>query len=70
MKKTTELRDALPPGSVMKIAEKLSVSHSLVSLVLAGKRANTAIIDEAITIIEEVKAKKEEQQRRLKEALS
>lgn len=68
--KTTRIREALPPGSIKQIAEKLSVSHTYVSLVLSGKRNNDEVIDAALAIIEEAKAKKEQQKRRFKEALS
>lgn len=65
-----EINKALPKRAVKLISEKLKVSHSLVSLVLSGKRENEAVLDAALDLIEETKQKRIEREDRLKNLLS
>lgn len=61
----TEINKALPKKAVTIIATKLGVSHTLVSLVLSGRRHNDLVIDAALDLIEDCKKKQDERIARL-----
>lgn len=67
--KLRDITAGLPKKAVSRIAKKLNVSHSLVSLVLAGKRENNAVIDAAIDLIEEEKKEAQEREQRINKLL-
>lgn len=60
----------LPKKGVKKIADKAGVSHSLVSLVLSGQRENELVLEKAIEVIEDEKARKQNLADRFKKAIS
>ncbi|WP_153847539.1 hypothetical protein [Sphingobacterium paramultivorum] len=66
----TEINKALPKKAVTILATKLGVSHTLVSLVLSGKRQNDLVIDAALDLIEECKKKNEQRIARLQNLTS
>lgn len=61
--------DALPKKGVSKIAKKTGLSHTMVSLVLNGKRENDTVIDAALDLIEEERKIRAERENRLKKIL-
>ncbi|MGJ1368216.1 hypothetical protein [Sphingobacterium spiritivorum] len=65
-----EIAAALPRKGQKQIAKRLGISHSLVSLVLSGKRQNDLVIDTALDLIEEIKAKQEARLKRLNNIIS
>lgn len=66
----TEINKALPKKAVTILATRLGVSHTLVSLVLSGKRQNDLVIDAALDLIEECKKKYEQRIARLQNLTS
>lgn len=51
--KVHRLREALPHGSISRIAKELKLSTNTVSGVLRGKWENLKVVEKAIEIIEE-----------------
>ncbi|HAF34223.1 MULTISPECIES: hypothetical protein [Sphingobacterium] len=66
----SEINKALPKKAVTILATKLGVSHTLVSLVLSGKRQNDLVIDAALDLIEECKKKHDQRIARLQNLTS
>ncbi|WP_353183536.1 hypothetical protein [Parapedobacter lycopersici] len=65
-----EIREALPPKGVKKIATKTGLSHSMVSQVLNGHRKNDTVLDAALEVIEEYLTAKKSREERFKNLLA
>ncbi|MDX3913811.1 MAG: hypothetical protein QHC79_09745 [Pseudosphingobacterium sp.] len=62
----TTLRKKLPKGAIGKIASTLHVHRTTISKVFSGEIINEAVINEAIRLVEEEKASKQQLAERIK----
>lgn len=70
-KSLTALRKALPVGGIRMVANRLQIDESTVSKALkgTGKTINTRVIEEALKVIEESRAKALELENKIGELL-
>lgn len=66
-KSLNALKKALPHGSVKAIAERMNLDASTVSKVLDGKSNNLEVIEVALQVAKEAKAKRRDLENRITE---
>lgn len=68
--KLKALKASLPYGAITRIANELSLTRHSVEKVFTGRWDNEAVIDRAIEILEEAKAKTAQREARIDRALN